>query len=115
MVSDPDIESGIERYIGYIRRMSLLTDDQLRTILGQAFIQGHSAGTNTEEHILHIRKMSTYTDDQLREYLLQASNDPVMSEIFKDSAKRKALQDIKKMAKDMQGDARKFARKVDDF
>lgn len=113
MVPDLDVKEGIERYIGYIRRMSLLTDDQLRIVLGQTSIQG--IGTNTEGHISHIRKMAVYADDQLRQYLIQASNDPVMLEIFKNSAKRKALQDIKKMARGMQGDPRKFARRVDDF
>lgn len=112
-----DITEGIERYIKYIRRMSLLTDEQLAAVLGRTFVQSPDSyigtGIGLEGHIEHIRKMSMHTDDQLREYLRRSAEDPVMLEIFKDAAKKKAIQDMKKMAKDITGDPRKFARKVD--
>lgn len=66
-----------------------------------------------DRYIQHIRQMSALTDDQLRQILRKAAVDrPEMFETFRDASKKKMLQDIKKMAKDMQGDAVKFARKV---
>lgn len=68
-----------------------------------------------ERYIHHVRTMASMTDDQLRMVLKQAAVDnPAMFDTFKQSTKKKALLDIKKMAKDMRGDATKFARKVDD-
>lgn len=112
-MSDINIKESIETYIKYIRRMSLLNDDQLKIIVNKMCIQSHTI--DIEKHILRIRQMSIYTDDQLRQYLTKAADDPVISEIFKDHARRKVLQDINSIAKDIQSDPRKFARKIDDF
>jgi len=69
-----------------------------------------------ERYISHVRTMASMTDDQLRTVLKQAALDnPEMFETFKLSTKKKALLDIKKMAKEMKGEATKFARKVDDI
>lgn len=113
-----DIEEGIERYIKYIRRMSLLTDEQLIVVLDHSFAQNPDShmgiGIGLEGHVKHIRDMSLYTDDQLRKQLRNsADTDPIMREVFEDAAKKRAIQDMKKMAKDIQGDVRRFARKVD--
>lgn len=115
---DQNIEEGIERYIKYVRRMSLLTDDELIVVLSAAFSQNPDSyigtGIDLEGHAKHIKEMSVLSDDQMRKSLRDfAEVDPVMREIFEDAAKKKALQDTKKMAKDLQGDPRRFARKVD--
>lgn len=66
-----------------------------------------------ERYIQHLRQMSMLTDDQLRQILRKAAIDrPEMFETFKDASKKKMLQDIKKMVKDMQEYPTKFARKV---
>lgn len=69
-----------------------------------------------ERYISHVRTMASMTDDQLRTVLKQAAiENPEMFETFRQSTKKKALLDIKKMVKDMKGDATKFARRVDDI
>lgn len=111
-----NIEDGTERYIAYIRRMNTLNDEQLATVLGRAFNQNTDSyiGINLESHMSHIRQMATLTDDQLRKKLRDAAaKDPVLQDTFEDAAQKKALSDMKNMAKDIKSDARKFARKVD--
>lgn len=112
-----EIDEGIERYIKYVRRMSTLTDEQLRMLLETAITKNPDSYTGTgvdiEGHIGHIHRMAMLSDDQLRAYLKNSVEDPVMREIFEDSAKKKALLDMQKMAKDIKSDARKFARRVD--
>lgn len=98
--------------------MASLTDDQLVAILGTAWSQNPDSymgvGIGLEGHAMHIREMSALTDDQMRKWLRDsASTDPVMREIFEDATKKKMVSDINKMAKDIKGDPRKFARKVD--
>ena len=69
-----------------------------------------------ERYIHHVRTMATMTDDQLRMVLKQAARDnPAMFDTFKQSARKKALLDMKKLAKDIGGDPKKFARRVDDI
>lgn len=69
-----------------------------------------------ERYIHHVRTMASMTDDQLRMVLKQAAIDnPEMFETFKRSAKKKALLDIKKIAKEMKADPRSIARRVDDI
>lgn len=77
---DTDIEESIERYIEHIRRMNLLTDDQLRLLLRQ-----------------------------------KALEDQDSFQALKDAASEKALRDIKRAAKDIRGDPRKFARRADEY
>lgn len=112
-----NIEEGIERFIKYIRRMSILTDDQLRTIISHAIANNPDSymalGIDIDGHISYIRNMSMYTDDQMRRAFKDSIEDPVMREIFEDAAKKKALLYMQKMAKDIKGDARQFARRVD--
>lgn len=79
---DSDIEESIVRYIEHIRRMALLTDDQITMLLRQV-----------------------------------ATENPGAFDVLKDAAQKKslhdAMKDMKQAAKDIRGDARKFARKVD--
>lgn len=114
---DRNVEEGIERLIRHIRRMSLLTDDQLRTVVSHAIVDNPDSymgiGIDIEGYIAYVRNMSTLTDDQIRHAFKNSVNDPVMSEIFEDAAKKKALLEMQKMAKDIKSDARVFARKVD--
>jgi len=114
-----EIDEGIERYIKYMRRMSTLTNEQLRILLGVAITKNPDAytgiGIDIEGHIAHIRNASALSDDQLRASLKNSAGDPVMREVFEDAAKKRALLDMQKMAKDIKGDARKFARRVDEI
>lgn len=112
-----NMNDGIERLIKYIRRMSTLKDDQLRTILSHAIDKNPDSytglGIDIEGHIAYIRNMAMLSDDQIRDFLKKSVDDPVMCDIFGDAAKKRALVDMQKMAKDIKGDARKFARRVD--
>lgn len=114
---DRNIEEGIERLIKHIRRMSSLTDEQLRTVISHAITNNPDSymgiGVDIEGYITYVRNMSMLTDDQMRHAFKDSTNDPVMREIFEDAAKKKALLDMQKMAKDIRSDARAFARKVD--
>lgn len=116
---DRNVEDGIERLIKHIRRMSLLTDEQLRTVVSHAIVNNPDSymgiGTDTEGYITYVRNMSTLTDDQIRHAFKDSVNDPVMSEIFEDAAKKKALLEMQKMAKDIRGNPKRFARRVDDL
>lgn len=111
-------EQGIERFIQYIRRMNQLDDEQMSFMLKMKIEENPeyytSVGTTIEGHIQFIRSMAKLTDDQMRKWLRHSANtDPVMREIFEDAAKKKAISDMKKMAKDIKSDAKSFARKVD--
>lgn len=116
---DRNVEEGIERLIKHIRRMSLLTDDQLRTVVNNAIANNPDSymgiGTDIDGYMTYIKNMSMLTDDQIRKAFRDSANDPVMSEIFEDAAKKKALLEMQRMAKDIRGDAKKFARRVDDM
>lgn len=114
-----NIEEGVERFIKYIRRMSILTNDQLRTVISRTTANNPDSymtlGVDIDGHIAYIRNMSMFTDDQIRHAFKDSANDPVMSEIFEDAAEKKALLEMQKMAKDIRGDPKKFARKIDDL
>lgn len=116
---DRNVEEGIERLIKHIRRMSLLTDDQLRTVVNHAIADNPESymgiGTDIDGYIIYVRNMSMLTDEQIRHALKHSANDPVMSEIFEEAAKKKALLEMQKIAKDIRGDPKKFARRVDDL
>lgn len=119
---DKKVEEGIERYIKYIRRMNSLTSEELLVALLASYNQdeedyiGMGVGAGIEGHISHIREMGMMNDDKIRKWLRDAvykDKDPVLSEVFESAAKQKSLLDAKKMAKDIRGDPRSFARKVD--
>lgn len=114
---DRDIEEGIERFIKYVRRISILTDDQLQTLLSHAINSNPDSymgiGVDIGGHIAYIRSMAMLSDDELRHAYRKSVEDPVMREVFEDAAKKKALLDMQKMAKDIKGDPRMFARRVD--
>lgn len=117
---DQNIEEGIERYIRHVRKMSLLTDDQIKAIASHIYNQNPDSigitGIDIEGYINKTRQMATYSDAQLRSFLRDASaKDQTLRDIFEDAAQKKLLSEIKEMAKDIKGDPRKFARRVDDF
>lgn len=69
-----------------------------------------------ELYIRHIRQMNLKTDDELRMILRQkAILDAESAEALKAGAQKKALLDMKKIAKDIRTDSKKIARKVDKF
>lgn len=99
--------------------MSILTDDQLRTVISHAIVNNLDSymtlGADIDDHVAYIRNMSMLTDDQMRHAFKDSTNDPAMREIFEDAAKKKALLEMQKMAKDIKGDSKRFARRVDDL
>jgi hypothetical protein len=116
---DINMKEGIERFIKYIRRMSVLTDDQLRTVISLTVTNNPDSymalGADIDGHITYIKKMSMLTDDQIRNAFKDSASDPVMRDVFEDAAKKKALIETQKMAKDIRGDSKRFARRVDDL
>jgi hypothetical protein len=120
---DKKVEEGIERYVKYIRRMNMLSSEELLVVLMSAYSQYESdyigmgvGGAGLEGHINHIREMGMLSDDKIRKWLRDSvykDKDPVLSEVFESAAKKRSLLETKKMAKDMKGDPVKFARKVD--
>ena len=116
---EKNIEDGVERLIKHIRRMSLLTDDQFRTVVSRGVANNPESymgiGIDIEGYINYIRNMSILTDDQLRHIFRESVKDPAMYEIFDDAAKKKALLEMQNMAKEIKGDPRKFARRVDNL
>jgi hypothetical protein len=103
--------------------MNSLTDMELTVALGCMFNQdGESyigmavGGAGLEGHIQHIREMGILSDDKIRKWLRDSvykDKDPVLTEVFESADKQKSLSDAKKMAKDIHGDPRKWARKID--
>jgi hypothetical protein len=82
---------------------------------GEDYI-GMGIGAGLEGHISHIREMGMLSDDQIRKWLRDSvykDKDPVLTEVFENAAKQKSLLDAKKMAKDIRGDPRAWARKID--
>ena len=122
---DKKVEEGIQRYISYIRRMNSLTSEKLLVVLLASYNQDNEdyigmaiGGAGLEGHIQHIREMGMLSDDKIRKWLRDSvykDKDPVLTEVFESAAKQKSLLDTKRMAKDIHGDARLFARKVDDL
>lgn len=69
-----------------------------------------------ERYINHVRTMASMTDDQLRMILKKAAvENPEMFDTFKQSTKKKAMSDMKKMAKEIKTGAKGIARRVDDI
>lgn len=105
---DIEIEEGIERYIKHVRRMSLLTDDQIKAIISYA-------NNPQSDYIDKIRQLALYSDDQLKSILRDAANrDPELRNVFIESSHKKLLSELTEMAKDIKSDPRKFARKIDE-
>ena len=96
---DRNMEEGIERLIKHIRRMSLLTDDQLRTVISHAIANNPDSymgiGTDIDGYIAYIKNMSILTDDQIRKTFRDSANDPVMSEIWRCSQKEGIIRNAK--------------------
>lgn len=117
---DQNVEEGIERYIKHVRKMSLLTDEQIKIIVSHIYSQNPDSvgimGTNIEEYINKIRQMAMRSDAELRSLLRDAAaKDQALRDTFEDASQKKLLSEIKEMAKDIRGDPKKFARRVDDF
>lgn len=113
------IEEGIERFINYIKRMNKLNDEQMDILLGVKIQQDPayytSIGVTIEDHRQFIRRMASRTDAEIRKFLkdqVEINKDPVWIEIFEDSAKKKAIIDMEKSAKDMRSDPRSFTKKI---
>lgn len=115
-MKDLKIADGITNFISYVRRMNLLTDEQLDILLSTKISQNPdyytSLGVTIPGHIQFIKQMSLLTDDQIRKALMEQRKDPVYDEIFTDNEKKKLILDMQKSAKDIKGDPKNFARKV---
>ncbi len=116
---DQKVEEGMNRLVKYIRRMNQLNDEQLRLLLGVAMEKNPDSytgiGIDIEGHVNWIRQMAMLDDDKLKSVLNKSAEDPVMQEVYEDAAKKKALLDMQKAAKDIHGNPRIFARRVDDL
>lgn len=113
-----NIEDGIERYIRHIRKMSLLTDDQIKTMILHVHIQDPGSvgaiGNDIDGYIENIRRTASYNDDQIRSNLRNAAGkDPALQDVFEGATQKRNMVDIQKIAMDIKSDPRKFARKVD--
>lgn len=119
---DKELEQGIDIYIKHIRKMAKLTDEQMSLLMTSRVIEhddslytldgmNQNMMHNIEEQIKHIRQMQNLTDVQIRDILLKSN----MQEILREGALKRNLKDIAKAAKDVHGDPRKFARKIDRF
>jgi len=118
---DPKIEKEIERFISYIRRMNSITDDGQLELLLQISINRNpdaytSIGVDILGHIQFIRNMAPQSNDFLRSYFrkqIEVNKDPVYTDIFENSSKKRAIKDMELFAKNLKSDPRSFARKID--
>ena len=112
-----NIEDGIERYIKHVRKVSLLTDDQIKMMIYNMCCQNPDTigiVTDMDLYVKNIRQVSSFSDEQLRSNLRNAAGkDPALQDVFEDAAQKKLFSDMKDIAKDIKSDPRKFARKVD--
>ena len=119
-IMDKELEQGTEIYIKHIRRMSKLTDQEMALLMtSQATENSEILDTlgkmdpnimeAVDKQIKHVRQMQNLTDEQIKGILLKNN----MQEILKEGAIKRNLRDVAKAAKDIHGDPRKFARKVD--
>lgn len=121
MSLDPKIEKEIEKFIGYVRRMNSITDDSQLELLLQISTSKNpdaytSIGIDIPGHIAFIRQMSLKSDDYLRDYFrkqIGINKDPVFTDIFENSSKKRVIKEMGEAAKDLKSDPRGFARKVD--
>lgn len=118
---EPKVEKEIDRFVSYIRRMNSITDDGQLELLIQISITRNpdaytSIGVDIPGHITFIRQMGLQTDAYLRYYLrkqIAENKDPVYTDILTNSSKKRAIKEMKEVAKDLKADPRAFARKVD--
>lgn len=113
-----DAVDGIETYIRHVRKMSMLNDDVIRIMVAHIQSQDPNSvvamNSDIDGYISKMRQMSLATDDQLRSSLRDAATkDPELEEMFGSATKRKNMMNMEQIAKDIAGDPRKFARKVD--
>jgi len=119
---DKELEQGIEIYIKHIRKMAKLTDQQMALLMTSQAVENNETMSTlnkmnpdimqaVDDQIKHVRKMQNLTDVQIRDILLKNN----MQEILREGALKRNLKDIAKAAKDIHGDPRKFARKIDRF
>lgn len=117
---DKELEQGIDIYIKHIRKMAKLTDQQMALLMMSHAIENNET-LNTinrmnpdvmhaiDDQIKHIRKMQNLTDKEIRDVLIKNN----MQEVLREGALKRNLKDIANAAKDIKGDPRMFARKVD--
>jgi len=118
---DSKIEKEIEKFISYIRRMNSISDDEQLALLLQISINNNpdsytSIGVDISGHIQFIRNMALQSDDYLRSYFRKQiiiNKDPVYTDIFESSSKKRAIKEMSQAAKDLKSDPRSFARKID--
>lgn len=119
---DKELEQGIDIYIKHIRKMSKLTDQQMALLMTSHAAENNETLNTLDKmnpnimnaidgQIKHVRQMQNLTDIQIRDVLLKNN----MHEILREGALKRNLKDIANAAKDIKGDARKFARKIDRF
>lgn len=119
---DKELEQGIDIYMKHIRKMSKLTDQQMALLMTSQAVENNETLETLnrmnpdimhaiDDQIKHIRKMQSLTDVQIRDLLLKSD----MQEILREGALKRNLKDVTKAAKDIRGDPRKFARKIDRF
>jgi hypothetical protein len=117
---DKELEQGIDIYIKHIRKMSKLTDQQMALLMTSHAVENNETLETLNrmnpnitqainDQIKHVRKMQNLTDVQIRDVLLKSN----MQEVLREGALKRNLKDIAKAAKDIHGDPRKFARKID--
>lgn len=118
-MEDDRINEGIERFLKYIKRMNTLSNEQLRLLtekmISQDPIYYTSVGITIEGHIDFVRQMALLGDNMIRKFLIDQVNvnkDPVWIELFEDAAKKKAILNMQKLAKDMKVNPKEWARKV---
>lgn len=114
---DQNIEDGIERYIRHVRKMSLLTDTEIKFMISRVYDQDPDSigitSADIDGYINKIRHMSSLSDVQLRSNLRDAAaKDPALRDTFENAVQKKLLSEMKDMAKDIHSNATKFARRV---
>ena len=119
---DKELEQGIDIYIKHIRKMAKLTDQQMALLMTSHAVENNETletlnrmNSNITEaidaQIKHVREVQNLTDIQIRDILLKNN----MHETLREGALKRNLKDIANAAKDIKGDPRKFARKIDRF
>lgn len=119
---DKELEQGMDIYIKHIRKMAKLTDQQMALLMTSHAVENSETLSTLDRmnpnimsaidgQIKHVRQMQNLTDDQIKAVLIKSN----MQEILREGALKRNLKDIAKAAKDIHGDPRKFARKVDKF
>lgn len=122
ILMDKQLEEGISIYIKHIRKMAKLTDQQMALLMTSHAVENNETLNNLNKmgpnimdaidgQIKHVRQMQNLTDVQIKDVLIKNN----MQEILREGALKRNLRDIADAAKDIKGDPKKFARKVDRF